>query len=93
VATSLQPEILLMDEWLAAGDASFLSKGRRRMEEFLSGASILVLASHSVPLLEEWCNRAILLERGRLVAAGPVAEVAEVYASRSNGGLGGGRFG
>ena len=84
VATSLRPEILLMDEWLAAGDAAFLAKARRRMEEFLAGTSILVLASHSLPLLEEWCSRAILLEQGRVVATGPVGEVAALYASRSS---------
>lgn len=83
VATSVAPEILLMDEWLAAGDAGFLSKARRRMEAFVSGTSILVLASHSIPLLEEWCNRAILLDHGRIVAAGAVDEVAAIYESRT----------
>ena len=79
VATSLRPEILLMDEWLAAGDAAFLHKARQRMEDFLSGTSILVLASHSLSLLNEWCNRAILLDQGRIVAAGGVGEVSAVY--------------
>jgi ABC-type polysaccharide/polyol phosphate transport system ATPase subunit len=79
VATSLRPEILLMDEWLAAGDAAFLHKARQRMESFVSNTSILVLASHTLPLLEEWCNRAILLDHGRIVAAGGVAEVAAIY--------------
>jgi ABC-2 type transport system ATP-binding protein/lipopolysaccharide transport system ATP-binding protein len=79
VATSIPPEILLMDEWLAVGDASFLEKARKRLEDFVSGSSILVLASHSVPILKQWCNRAILLERGRIVAAGDVNEVAAVY--------------
>ena len=83
VATSLRPEILLMDEWLAAGDAAFLSKAHRRMEDFVSATSILVLASHSMPLLQEWCNRAILLDQGRIVAAGGVAEVAAIYESQS----------
>ena len=82
VATSVRPQILLMDEWLAAGDAGFLSKARQRMEDFLADTSILVLASHSVPLLKEWCNRAILLERGRIVAMGGVDEVAAAYESR-----------
>src|SRR5216684_150618 len=63
VATSLRPEILLMDEWFAAaGDAAFMVRARRRMENFLSRTSILALTSHALPLLEEWCNRAILLE-------------------------------
>jgi ABC-2 type transport system ATP-binding protein/lipopolysaccharide transport system ATP-binding protein len=79
VATSMQPEILLMDEWLGAGDAGFLAKARRRMEAFVANSSIMVLASHSMPLLKEWCNRAILLDHGRIICAGDVAEVAGVY--------------
>jgi len=81
VATSVRPQILLMDEWIAAGDAAFLNKARQRMEDFLAGTSILVLASHSVPLLKEWCNRAILLDHGRIVATGGVEEVAAAYES------------
>ena len=79
VATSVRPDILLMDEWLAAGDAGFLSKARKRMEDFVSGSSILVLASHSIPILQEWCNRAILLDHGKIVAMGDVKDVAAVY--------------
>jgi ABC-type polysaccharide/polyol phosphate transport system ATPase subunit len=79
IATSVRPEILLMDEWLAAGDAGFLAKARRRMEEFVGRSSILVLASHSMPILEEWCNRAILLDQGRIVSMGSVEEVAAAY--------------
>ena len=79
VATSVRPQILLMDEWVGAGDAAFLNKARRRMEDFLSGTSILVLASHSVPLLKEWCNRAILLDHGHIVAMGSVDEVGAAY--------------
>ena len=79
VATSVRPDILLMDEWLAAGDAGFLSKARKRMEDFVSGSSILVLASHSIPILQEWCNRAILLDHGKIVAMGDVKDVAAAY--------------
>jgi ABC-2 type transport system ATP-binding protein/lipopolysaccharide transport system ATP-binding protein len=81
VATALRPEILLMDEWLGAGDAAFLDKARRRMEDFVSGTSILVLASHSLPLVKEWCNRAILLDHGRISAMGSVGDVTRVYES------------
>jgi len=49
------------------------------MEDFLAGTSILVLASHSVPLLKEWCNRAILLDHGHIVAMGSVDEVGAAY--------------
>jgi ABC-type polysaccharide/polyol phosphate transport system ATPase subunit len=79
VATSVRPDILLMDEWLATADASFLGKARRRMEEFVSASSILVLASHSIPILQEWCNRAILLDHGRILAIGGVEEIAAAY--------------
>src|SRR3984893_18772591 len=81
VATAVRPQILLMDEWIAAGDAAFLHKARQRMEEFLAGTSILVLASHSLSLLKEWCNRAILLDHGRIVAMGGVEEVTAAYQS------------
>ena len=81
VATSMCPEILLMDEWLAAGDAAFLAKAHKRMESFVSSSSIMVLASHSMPLLREWCSRAILLEGGRIIAAGTVAEIEAEYRS------------
>src|SRR5207237_9319361 len=62
VATSVRPQILLMDEWIAAGDAAFFAKAQQRMGEFLSTTSILALASHSLPLLQEWCTRAVLLD-------------------------------
>ena len=67
-STAIAPEILLMDEWLSAGDASFLTKAQKRIEHFVGTSSILVLASHSIPLLKQWCNRAILLDRGTIVA-------------------------
>jgi len=78
-STAIPPEILLMDEWLAAGDASFLSKAQKRLEKFIGHSSILVLASHSMPLLEEWCNRAILLDHGRIVGTGDVKQMVEAY--------------
>jgi len=79
VATSVRPEILLMDEWIGAGDAAFFAKAQQRMTDFLSATSILTLASHSLPLLQEWCNRAVLLDNGRITAMGSVEEVAEFY--------------
>ncbi len=81
-STAISPEILLMDEWLAAGDAAFLHKAQKRLSDFVGGSSILVLASHSIPLLKEWCNRAILLDHGQITSSGSVDEVAEVYQAR-----------
>jgi ABC-type polysaccharide/polyol phosphate transport system ATPase subunit len=70
-----------MDEWLAAGDASFLDKAQKRMQEFVGGSNIVVLASHSLPLLQQWCNRAILLDRGHMTATGAVDDVVGAYES------------
>lgn len=49
------------------------------MREFVTGSNIVVLASHSLPLLQQWCNRAILLDRGRVTAMGSVDEVISAY--------------
>jgi homopolymeric O-antigen transport system ATP-binding protein len=79
IATCVPPEVLLMDEWLSAGDASFLEKAKQRMEHFVRSSNVMVLASHSMPLLEQWCNRAILLDQGRIRASGDVKTVAAAY--------------
>lgn len=68
VATARHPEILLVDEVLGAGDASFQVKARQRMNEFVERASILVLASHSTELLRQFCNTTYELAHGELVA-------------------------
>ena len=79
MATAVQPDILLMDEWLLAGDAPFMERARQRVEEFVQRARILVLASHSARLIRTWCNKAVYLEHGRVRAAGPVAAVMDEY--------------
>lgn len=82
VSTCVPTEILLMDEWLSAGDAHFLARARERMANFVRSSKIMVLASHSMSLVEEWCNRGILLEQGRIVASGPVREIVARYRER-----------
>jgi ABC-type polysaccharide/polyol phosphate transport system ATPase subunit len=79
IATCIPPEVLIMDEWLSAGDALFLDKAQRRIEGFVRDSSILVLASHSMGLIEQWCNRGILLDQGRILASGPVNDVIAAY--------------
>jgi ABC-2 type transport system ATP-binding protein/lipopolysaccharide transport system ATP-binding protein len=78
-STCIPPDILIMDEWLTAGDVQFLEKAQRRVETFVRTSSILVLASHSLELVEQWCNRGILLHHGRTLAVGPVGEVVAAY--------------
>src|SRR5262249_24656962 len=79
ISTCMPAEILLMDEWLSAGDARFLDKAQRRMEQFVGGSAILVLASHSPELLRKWCNRGIMLQRGRIAAQGSIDDVINTY--------------
>jgi ABC-type polysaccharide/polyol phosphate transport system ATPase subunit len=79
VSTCIRPEILILDEWLAAGDAQFLGKAQRRMEDFVIGSSILVLASHSFELIQQWCRTVVYLKEGLVRAAGPVDEVVALY--------------
>jgi ABC-type polysaccharide/polyol phosphate transport system ATPase subunit len=79
IATSIDPGVLVLDEGLSAGDAAFAEIAAQRIERLLNRTRILVLASHSMGLLQEWCNTAILLQRGRIAYSGSVAEVAKEY--------------
>jgi len=79
ISTSVEADILVMDEWLSVGDADFSKKAAARLDALVSKAAILVIASHSPKLIERVCNRRILLEHGvitgddRLVQAAPEA--------------------
>lgn len=75
IATSIDPEILLIDEGIATADAEFTKRATARMHEFMGRAGILVLASHSNSLVRAFCDEAVVLEKGRAVAQGPVESV------------------
>ena len=83
VATCFAPEILLMDEWIAAGDAGFLAKAEKRIASFVSSASILVLASHSEKICRDWCNKAVWLESGEVRQIGDIDAVLPAYQAQS----------
>ncbi|PWS38377.1 ABC transporter ATP-binding protein [Falsiroseomonas bella] len=76
-ATLMEPQILLMDEWFLAGDADFIERASERLSQLVEGADILVLATHNMSIVRQWCTRAIKLSGGRIVADGPVAEIVE----------------
>jgi ABC-2 type transport system ATP-binding protein/lipopolysaccharide transport system ATP-binding protein len=80
VDTSVEPDILIMDEVITAGDASFVKKATVRINSLIDKASIFVIASHVEKVLTDFCNRAIWLERGAVVADGTVDEVLAEYA-------------
>lgn len=79
VATIIRPEILLMDEWLSVGDASFNEKAGRRLDQLVKSSRILVLASHSRELIEKICNRVMWFEHGRLKMDGDPKTVCQAY--------------
>ena len=75
MATAMTPDILLMDEWFLAGDADFMHKAEERLTRLVTGAEILMIASHDMGVVRKWCTRAIRLEGGRILADAPVEEV------------------
>lgn len=79
VSTCIDPEILLMDEWIGVGDAHFLEKAERRMERLVDHSRILVIASHSDALIKRLCNKVVLLDHGEVKAIGLVAEILDQY--------------
>jgi lipopolysaccharide transport system ATP-binding protein len=67
VSTSVEADIIVMDEWLSVGDAAFMMKASERLQKLVDGASILVIASHDMGLINKICNRALKMEHGRIV--------------------------
>ncbi|WP_226383476.1 ABC transporter ATP-binding protein [Burkholderia mayonis] len=72
ISTSVEADILIMDEWLSVGDAEFSQKAAKRIEALVGQASILVLASHDPDLVARVCTRKISMEHGHIVADEPV---------------------
>ena len=66
VSTSVHADIVIMDEWLSVGDADFQLKATQRLNDMVNRASILILASHSMDLVEKTCNKIIRMEHGKI---------------------------
>jgi lipopolysaccharide transport system ATP-binding protein len=78
-STAVDPEILLLDEVMAAGDAAFIEQARRRMDNLIRKASIVVFASHNLNILPNFCERTIWLNHGHVVLDGLTTEVIRAY--------------
>lgn len=83
IATAVPSEILLVDEALGTGDASFAAKATRRMQDFLDEAGTVFVVAHSANTIKTQCNRAIWLEKGEIIADGDVEEVVDTYSEWS----------
>lgn len=79
IATAIDPDILLLDEILGAGDAAFTIKARQRIDTLMERASLLVVATHANSLIEQLCNKAIFLRSGRVEEFGPVEKTLKAY--------------
>jgi len=80
VTTSIAPDILVMDEWLATGDATFMEQAQERLRNLVDEARILILATHSMALVKSLCNKVAVLDHGRIAYYGPLDQLpAGVY--------------
>ena len=79
IATSLEAEILLIDEWLCMGDQDFIAKAEHRLHDLIDRSHILIFASHQLGHLETICNRGVILEGGRIMFDGTVKEAVALY--------------
>jgi len=82
ITTAFNADILLFDELIGAGDASFIEQAHTRLEKFVEQASVMVVATHSFEIINKWCNRAILLEHGHMLIDGTVEDVFDLYRER-----------
>ncbi|QIB27582.1 ABC transporter ATP-binding protein [Caloranaerobacter azorensis] len=81
ISTAIEPDILLLDEVVAAGDASFLNKAKKRMRELMDSVKILVFVTHDMISLKDFCNKCIWLENGHIKMEGSPDEVSHKYLS------------
>ncbi len=79
LATAIRPQILLMDEWILAGDAEFMERAQQRLEAMVRSADILVLSTHSTQIVSTWCSRALWLDQGQIRLDGSPDSVVAQY--------------
>ncbi len=79
IATSVNPDILILDEVLSVGDASFQRKSKDRMNELMNGDVSLLFVSHSIDQVREMCDKAIWLDHGEIVASAEVNNICDRY--------------
>jgi ABC-2 type transport system ATP-binding protein len=83
IATAVEPDILLLDEVLSTGDAAFREKSKERVGELVREAKAIVLVTHDMNWVIEYCNRAMLIEKGHIILEGPPADVVALHQERS----------
>ncbi|GAB6855346.1 ABC transporter ATP-binding protein [Asaia astilbis] len=79
LATAITPDVLFMDEWILAGDITFLAKARKRIEALVQKSDVLVMSSHQPEIIRQWCTRLIWLDKGQIRMDGPTDVVLDAY--------------
>jgi len=79
ISTMIQPEILLLDEWIGAGDTLFKHKAEQRMNELVDTSRAMVLATHNPRLMQRLCTHGLVLLQGTVVYQGPIADALKFY--------------
>ena len=79
IATIVEPDILILDEVLSVGDAKFRKKSTKKIKSMIENNVTVLFVSHSIDQVLDLCNKAILLEKGHLVAYGSAQEIADIY--------------
>ncbi len=82
IATIVEPDILILDEVFAVGDAKFRKKSEKKIKSMFKDGVTVLFVSHNIEQVKNICNKAILLEKGKLIAEGDVKEICEIYESR-----------
>ena len=83
IATAVDPDILLVDEVLSTGDEVFRQKSKARIAEMVKAAKAIVLVTHDLEWVTEFCNRALLLDHGEIVREGEPADLVDLYKERA----------
>ncbi|MEA2535956.1 MAG: lipopolysaccharide transport system ATP-binding protein [Chloroflexota bacterium] len=83
IATAITPDILLLDEVLGTGDQTFRARSQARVRELVGKAKAIVLVTHDLSFVSEFCNRAILLEKGMIIAEGEPGAIVDLYSQRA----------
>lgn len=89
IATTIMPEILVLDEVVGVGDAAFMAKAQERFHSMIQASHIVVIASHDFKIIEKICNKVVWLDAGRLIFAGGVKEGVERYKNSNYSAVGG----
>lgn len=85
IATVVNPEVLIVDEILAVGDAQFQDKSRQRMLEMMGGGTTVLFVSHEMNQIRQMCNKAVWLEHGKIAAFGSMEEICDLYEGKADG--------